>query len=135
VSPATSHPSDPAAPVAATILVVDDDEVMRDLLSRMLGRAGYAVETAADGCKALERFHEHAIDAVVTDMAMPRMGGLELTRALLSERPELPIIAVTGVDPSYLRVAMAAGAKAGMQKPIRAGELAQTMRRLLPQRA
>jgi CheY-like chemotaxis protein len=132
VSPAVSHPSDQ---VVATILVVDDDEVMRDLLSRMLGRAGYAVETAADGRKALERFHEHAIDAVVTDMSMPKMGGLELTRALLSECPELPIIAVTGVDESYLRIAIAAGAKAGMRKPIRADELAQTMRRLLPQRA
>ena len=132
MSPATSHPSEP---LAATVLVVDDDEVMRDLLSRMLGRAGYAVETAADGRKALESFHEHAIDAVVTDMSMPKMDGIELTRALLNERPELPIIAVTGVDESYLRVAMAAGAKAGMQKPIRAGELAQTMRRLLPQRA
>lgn len=132
MSPGTSHASDR---VAATVLVVDDDEVMRDLLSRMLGRAGYAVQTAADGRNALERFHEHAIDAVVTDMSMPRMSGIELTRALLTERPELPIIAVTGVDDSYLRVAIAAGAKAGMQKPIRAGELAQTMRRLLPQRA
>jgi CheY-like chemotaxis protein len=108
---------------------------MRDLLSRMLGRAGFAVKTAADGRNALERFHEHAIDAVVTDMAMPKMDGVELTRALLTERPELPIIAVTGVDASYLRVAIAAGAKAGMQKPIRAGELAQTVRRLLPRRA
>lgn len=132
MSPGTSHASDQ---VAATVLVVDDDEVMRDLLSRMLGRAGYAVQTAADGRNALERFREHAIDAVVTDMSMPRMGGLELTRALLNERPELPIIAVTGVDDSYLRVAIAAGAKAGMHKPIRAGELAQTMRRLLPRRA
>lgn len=132
MSPGTSPQSDP---VAATVLVVDDDEVMRDLLSRMLGRAGYAVQTAADGCNALQRFREHAIDAVVTDMSMPKMGGLELTRALLTERPELPIIAVTGVDDSYLRHAIAAGAKAGMQKPIRAGELAQTMRRLLPQRA
>jgi CheY-like chemotaxis protein len=132
VSPATSPPSDQ---VATTVLVVDDDEVMRDLLSRMLGRAGFAVKTAADGRNALERFHEHAIDAVVTDMAMPKMDGVELTRALLTERPELPIIAVTGVDASYLRVAIAAGAKAGMQKPIRAGELAQTVRRLLPRRA
>jgi CheY-like chemotaxis protein len=132
VSPTVSHPS---GQVAATILVVDDDEAMRDLLSRMLGRAGYAVETAADGCNALQRFHEHAIDAVVTDLSMPKMNGLELTRALLTERPELPIIAVTGVDASYLRVAIAAGAKAGMQKPIPPGALAQTVRRLLPQRA
>jgi CheY-like chemotaxis protein len=129
VSPTISAPSDQ---VAATVLVVDDDEVMRDLLSRMLGRAGFAVQTAVDGRNAMERFHEHAIDAVVTDMAMPNMDGVELTRTLLTERPELPIIAVTGVDASYLRVAMAAGAKAGMQKPIRAGELAKTVRQLLP---
>ena len=123
------------ASVAQTVLIVDDDEVMRDLLSRMLARAGYAVQTAFDGRNALERFREHAVDAVVTDISMPKMDGLELTRVLLNERPGLPIIAVTGVDENYLRVAIAAGAKAGMQKPIRAGELAQTVRRLLPQRA
>jgi DNA-binding NtrC family response regulator len=119
----------------ATILVVDDDEAMRDLLRRMLERAGFMVVTAIHGRDALERFRSQQTDAVVTDMVMPEMDGIELIRALLAERPRLPIIAVSGVDDwaNYLRMAIDLGAKVGMQKPVRAGELARTVRQILSQ--
>jgi CheY-like chemotaxis protein len=119
----------------ATILVVDDDEAMRDLLRRMLERAGFTVVTAIHGRDALERFRSQQIDAVVTDMVMPEMDGIELIRALLAERLRLPIIAVSGVDEwaNYLRMAIDLGAKVAMQKPVRAGELARTVRQILSQ--
>jgi CheY-like chemotaxis protein len=122
----------PATP-AATILVVDDDDAMRELMSRMLQRAGFTAVTAVNGRDALERFHERHIDAVVTDMVMPEMDGLELIRALRAARPGLPIIAVSGVHDwaDYLKLATTLGASGGLRKPIRSVELLQAMRECL----
>ena len=122
----------PATP-AATILVVDDDDAMRALLSRMLQRAGFSAVTAINGRDALERFRERHIDAVVTDMVMPEMDGIELIRALRAERPGLPIIAVSGVHDwaDYLKMATTLGARGGLRKPIRSVDLVQAMRECL----
>ena len=108
---------------------------MRDLLRRMLERADFMVVTAIHGRDALERFRSQQIDAVVTDMVMPEMDGIELIRALLAERQRLPIIAVSGVDEwsNYLRMAIGLGARVAMQKPVRAAELARTVRQILSQ--
>jgi CheY-like chemotaxis protein len=126
---AASPPSDPRH----TILVIDDEEAMRGLLSRMLRRAGFVPVTAANGREALERFRERHIDAVVTDMVMPEMDGIEVIRALLAERPGLPIVAVSGVHDwaDYLALATTLGAKAGLRKPVRSSELVQALRECL----
>jgi CheY-like chemotaxis protein len=128
--PASASP--PANP-PPTILVVDDEEAMRNLLSRMLQRAGFVAITAVNGRDALERFREQRIDAVVTDMVMPEMDGIELIRALLAERPGLPIVAVSGVHDwaDYLTLATTLGAKTGLRKPVRSTELIQALRECL----
>lgn len=128
IAPSAADPSGPQA----TVLVVDDDEAMRNLLRRRLERAGSIVVTAIDGREALERFRSHQIDAVVTDMVMPEMDGIELIRTLLAERPRLPIIAISGVHDwaDYLRMAIDLGAKASIQKPVRAHDLTQTVRQV-----
>ena len=115
----------------ATILVVDDDEAMRDLLRRMLERADFMVVTAIHGRDALERFRSQQIDAVVTDMVMPEMDGIEVIRAFLAERPGLPIIAVSGVHDwaDYLTLATTLGARAGLKKPVRSVDLIRALRR------
>jgi DNA-binding NtrC family response regulator len=126
---AASPPSDPPR----TILVIDDEEKMRDLLSRMLQRAGFSAVTAANGRDALERFRDGHIDAVVTDMVMPEMDGIEVIRAFLAERPGLPIIAVSGVHDwaDYLTLATTLGARAGLKKPVRSVDLVRALRRCL----
>ena len=115
------------------ILVIDDEEAMRSLMSRILQRAGFEVVAAADGREALERFRQRHIDAVVTDMVMPNMDGIEVIRALLAERPGLPIVAVSGVDDwaDYISLATTLGAKAGLRKPVRSTELVQALRECL----
>src|SRR4051794_22521686 len=78
----------PAAP--ATILVVEDDDDVRELLRRTLVRAGYAVETAIHGAEGLRLFHSQSFDVVVTDVIMPEMDGFELIRACVAKtRPSM----------------------------------------------
>ena len=103
------------------------------MLKRILERAGFVTVVANNGRDALERFRERPIDLVITDMVMPEMDGIELIRALTAERPGLPIIAISGVHDwaNYLGIAVTLGAKAGLQKPVGAAELAATVRRLL----
>jgi CheY-like chemotaxis protein len=122
---------------SAAILVVDDDEVMRDLLRRALERSGFAVVTATDGRQGVEQFHDHPVDVTITDMMMPVMDGLELIRALVAEQPSIRIIAVSGVDDwdNYLKTARALGAKAVLRKPVSSAELVNTVRRVLTERS
>ncbi len=82
--------------VGARVLVVDDEVEIRTLLSRRLQRAGYTVEEAGDGEEALVLVDKEAPDVVLTDMAMPRLDGLGLLKALRSKDPDLPVIVLTG---------------------------------------
>jgi CheY-like chemotaxis protein len=125
--------SSPSGAAPNKVLVVDDDEMMRDLLRRMLERAGFAVVTATNGRDGLERFRESRVDVAITDMKMPEMDGAELMRALLIERPGMAIIAISGAEHSerYLYAARALGAKAVLRKPLASAELVQTLERVL----
>jgi two-component system, response regulator YesN len=118
---------------AAAILVVDDDEVMRDLLRRVLERSGFEVVTATDGREGVECVRDRIVDVTITDMRMPVMDGLEMIRALLAERPTIRIIAVSGVDDwdNYFKTARSLGAKAVLRKPVSSAELVSTVRRVL----
>jgi len=82
--------------VQARVLVVDDDAEIRTLLSRHLRRLGYTVEEAGDGEEALALVGKVVPDVVVTDMAMPRLDGLGLLKALQRQDPDLPVIVLTG---------------------------------------
>ncbi|MCC6158664.1 MAG: PAS domain-containing protein [Deltaproteobacteria bacterium] len=92
-----------AAPVplmrgTGTILVVEDEDIVRDLTKRVLESYGYRVVTAASGDEALEAFAEHgpAIALLLTDVVMPRMNGRELAERLRRVRPELPVVYMSG---------------------------------------
>jgi two-component system cell cycle sensor histidine kinase/response regulator CckA len=96
----------PAEGVAAApqgrgaVLVVEDEDGVRRMLARALREGGYEVVEAGDGAEALERAAERRFDAVVTDVDMPRLGGLDLARRLGAERRAPPVLFVsgTGVD-------------------------------------
>lgn len=84
------------------ILVVDDDAFVRDMLAMVLQSSGgvgecYTVETAVDGAEALETFNsDPAINLIISDMNMPRLGGMELIKKIRSSGSELPVIILTG---------------------------------------
>jgi two-component system, cell cycle sensor histidine kinase and response regulator CckA len=76
------------------VLVVDDDVVTRNLVANLLHRANYSVLAAANGKEALElaRNYPGQIDLLITDTAMPRMGGVELGEQIVRERPEIKVL-------------------------------------------
>ena len=77
------------------VLIVDDDPFIRRLISSILTLKGHRCEEANDGMEALEKFTKNPFDAVITDIRMPGMDGMALTRELLKLRPTLPIIVMT----------------------------------------
>lgn len=78
------------------VLVVDDDGPMRRLIADLLSEHGYQCMTARNGMEALNQFTGKAVDAVITDIEMPQMDGITLSRILSSFCPNLPIMIITG---------------------------------------
>jgi diguanylate cyclase (GGDEF)-like protein len=108
-------------PVTATLLLVDDEETNRDALSRRLVRKGFTVLTAESGRDALAMIGAHRVDAVLLDVMMPEMSGIETLRLLRESRSaaELPVIMVTAKDRSEDVVeALELGANDYVTKPI-----------------
>ncbi|HWG55607.1 MAG TPA: response regulator transcription factor [Gaiellaceae bacterium] len=115
-------------------MVVDDDEAVRESLRRALQLEGYDVELAADGGEALERLERDPVapDAVVLDVAMPRVDGLQVSRRLRAAGSELPILMLTARDEVSDRVAgLDAGADDYLVKPFALEELLARLRALL----
>ncbi len=82
--------------VGCRVLVVDDVPAIREALTRVLERAGYAVEAALDGKEALATLHERGADVLITDLLMPRLNGVELIRTVARLWPALRIVAISG---------------------------------------
>ena len=78
------------------VLLVEDDDDNRELMTEVLETAGYQVVTAASGREALRKLSEQPTDVVVTDVGMPGMGGLEVARAAKKIAPSVPVVVVTG---------------------------------------
>jgi diguanylate cyclase (GGDEF)-like protein len=114
-------PRVPAAQWTATLLIVDDELMNRDVLQRRLERVGYRVLTADSGPSALDLIATHHVDLVLLDVMMPGMDGLETLRRLRQSRcvSELPVIMVTARDSSEDVVeALDAGANDYITKPV-----------------
>lgn len=114
------------------ILVVDDERPVRDALERALRFEGYDVELAADGREGLDRLRARASDAVVLDVLMPRLGGLEVCKAMRESGDRTPVIMLTARDSVRERVAgLDAGADDYLAKPFVLEELTARLRALL----
>lgn len=117
--------------MAMKILVVDDDQAVRDSLARSLRYSGYEVETAEDGVDALAKLSASRPDALVMDVMMPRLDGLETTKMLRANDNVVPILILTARDAVGDRVdGLDAGADDYMVKPFSLDELLARIRAL-----
>jgi two-component system, OmpR family, response regulator MprA len=118
------------------ILVVDDDRAVRDSLRRSLEFNGYEVALANDGVEALARINGLAPDALIVDVMMPRLDGIETTRALRAAGNDLPILVLTARDSVGDRVdGLDAGADDYLAKPFALEELLARLRAMLRRRS
>jgi two-component system, sensor histidine kinase and response regulator len=110
-----------AASMPLRVLIVDDDTALLEALPEALRlrMGGVTVETADSAAAALERIAEREYDAIVTDIKMPGMDGLELLDQIRARRPDIPTLIITGHGDNELVVhAMRGGARDFIQKPI-----------------
>ena len=115
------------------VLVVDDEELYRNALERILGRAGHQVHTARNASEALGIVSSEPIDLVLCDVKMPGINGIELVRQLREVEPDLPSIVVTGYGSAESSVdALRAGAFWYLEKPFEQAHL-DVIRRLVEQ--
>jgi len=116
-------PPEPAAD-ERWVLVVDDDTAVRTLVARALESSGYAVVVAGDGEQALELLERSrvAINLVLTDICMPRLGGLELGREVAARQWHIPVLYMSGNPPADA---------ACLRKPFTIGTLITSVRQLL----
>jgi two-component system response regulator (stage 0 sporulation protein F) len=119
----------------ARILIIDDDEAVRQATLIMLEARGFDVVAVADGQSGLDAVKTRAFDAVIVDLFMPGMDGIATTRAIHQHSPATPIIAVSGfmfrgrcpTMPDFYPMAAEAGAVAALYKPLRPHELMQAL--------
>lgn len=115
-----------------SLLVVDDDDIGRELLERELGARGAAVHSAPEALSALILLQQHAFDVVLIDWDLPGMNGVDLARTLRVQRPGLALIAVTGrATPADQALAIEVGFSAHEAKPVDPDRLAATVVRVL----
>ena len=120
--------------MAKTILTVDDAPTMRRLIAFALAGAGHKVLEAPDGQAALEMLKTTAVDLVITDVNMPNMNGIELTRNLrrLSAHARTPVLIVTTESELGVKTAgKQAGATGWIVKPFEAPQLLAVVKRVL----
>lgn len=105
------------------VLIVDDEPAMRDILVTLLSSDGHLCYTASDGVEALSRTEREHFDAVITDIIMPHMDGITLTRELLARNPALAVAVMTGFSNQYTSEdVIAIGASDFLNKPFTVDE-------------
>jgi PAS domain S-box-containing protein len=118
-----------------TVLVVEDEPTIRTLAREILERAGFQVQEAADGCEGLDVFSAHQADfvAVLLDLTMPRMDGMEALREMRRYNQKLPVLVMSGYSDLEVSMRLAGlGANGFIQKPFQPRELVTRLCELLP---
>ena len=117
-----------------TILLVEDEEGVRGLVRTLLEELGYTVHEASNGADAVELYNKlHGkVDLVISDLIMPKLGGLDLSAQLKAKRPDLRIIFMSGyADQAIDNPQLQSGNQIFLSKPFRAETLARAVREVL----
>jgi len=115
---------------SVSILIVDDEEMMRTLLNRILSREGYKIRSAEDGVVALEVLKAEKFDIIISDMKMPRMDGFELLKIVKKEYPKIGVIIMTAYGDTYtVKDALLLGADEYITKPFKSYEISLVVER------
>jgi two-component system cell cycle sensor histidine kinase/response regulator CckA len=133
-----ARPADVARPRgSATVLLAEDDEVLRRLMSQVLQRNGYHVIEGESGERALELADEldGAFDLLLSDVVMGAMNGRELAATLQSRLPALRVLLVSGTQDASVVADLAPGQSAFLAKPFKPSELIDSVHELLTRRA
>ncbi len=123
---------------SGVVLLVDDDEIVREVVARMLGELGYSVVTADNGMSALATYHQrlHEFDIVIMDLIMPEMDGRECFENLRKLNPDVKVLLSTGCGmDERVDAVMASGAQMIIRKPFDISELSAAIRATLVQPA
>jgi DNA-binding NtrC family response regulator len=113
-----------------SILVVDDEAMMRNLLEKILTREGYAVKTAGNGVEALEMLQHEKVELIISDMKMPNMDGFELLKTVKQEYPNINVIIMTAYGDTYtVKDALLLGADEYITKPFKSHEISLVVER------
>ena len=119
----------------ARILVIDDNDLMREMLREMLEEGGHDVVEAADGREGAELCRREPADVVITDILMPEADGLEVIRQLRGSFPDIKLVAISGGQTTgkvdYLTFAQELGAARTFRKPFHPHELLAAIEELL----
>jgi CheY-like chemotaxis protein len=116
----------------AKILVIDDEQDVRMLIHECLTCLGHVVSEACNGKEGELAIEDDQPDLVICDLVMPGQEGIETIVSLGQTHPDLPVLAISGKDPVFLRMAQRLGAAGGLPKPFRLRELQAAVERLLP---
>jgi len=115
-----------------TILVVDDEELVRKMVVTFLSKLGHSCLTAIDGVDALGKMKGNKIDAVVTDIKMPNMDGIGLISEVLTKYPGIPIMVMTAFEEEYSAgIAISVGAREFIKKPFSLDEFAIRLHKMI----
>jgi two-component system, cell cycle sensor histidine kinase and response regulator CckA len=119
------------------VLIVDDEQMVREYTGRILESAGYRTDTAADGAEALDAIRRQpgAFDAVVSDVVMPRLNGVDLVRELATISPGIPVLLVSGYAAAELAERGIAVSCGILAKPYLPEQLLAALRRCIDDRA
>jgi DNA-binding NtrC family response regulator len=124
-----------ATPKGTTVLVVDDEDGIRQALTRFLTRLGYQVHAAANAAEALQQQTKHHPQAMLCDIRMPETSGVELLPKVLAQDPDLAIIMLTAIDePRTAIECLKLGAYDYLIKPVDLEELELSLQHALRQR-
>jgi len=119
-------------PSKYTILVVDDQELMRYLVVSYLSKLGHSCLTAVDGIDALDKIKRNKIDAVITDIKLPDMDGMTLIGEISKQFPELPVMVMTAFDEEYSEgEVISVGAREFLKKPFTLDEFAVRLNKMI----
>ena len=114
----------------ARILVIDDDEDFRFILSRTLEKEGYLVQAVGSGAEAVRAMKSQRFDLALVDIKMPEMGGRETIKEIRKLDPQLPVLLVTG-SPDWPDRELRAVAQGWIYKPFRLAQLRSMVRKVL----